>query len=232
MGKVHMTAVETTSSSVAAEDADLVESAGKNHSARGGFEIYTAPELQRPPAPEQLTEAELLEQADMFDYSALVDDEHGEDEVRASVADMIRAITPGNIVNFLFNQDGENGMSLVHAWFGPNFPLFRHSHPRMGDCLYYIVAGQAILGSRTLNPGDGFFVPNGMPYKYRAGPEGVEILEFRAGGGIEDAPIIKLHEPSVDAIQRITSAATRLRDDWQDTPARVGETGHSPNSAS
>jgi len=65
-------------------------------------------------------------------------------------------------VNFLFDQGGQTGMSLVHAWFGPNFPLFRHSHPRFGDCLYYIVAGQAILGSQVLNPGDGFFVPNGM----------------------------------------------------------------------
>ena len=58
-------------------------------------------------------------------------------------------------------------MNLVHVWFGPNLPLFRHSHPRYGDCLYYVVAGEIILGRRHLGPGSGFFVPNGMPYKYK-----------------------------------------------------------------
>jgi hypothetical protein len=117
-------------------------------------------------------------------------------------------------------------MSLVHAWFGPHFPLFRHSHPRFGDCLYYIVAGSAVLGSRVLKPGDGFFVPNGMPYKYRAGPEGVEILEFRAGGGIEDGAVLKLHESSVESIERITAAATELHDQWTQPPAHVADTAN------
>jgi hypothetical protein len=189
---------------------------------RDKLTIYTAPELARPPQPDELSDDAVAEMVTYFDYSGLVDAEHPDDDVRDTVADMVRAISPGNIVTYLFNQ-GPDGMSLVHAWFGPHFPLFRHSHPQLGDCLYYIVGGSAILGSRELGPGDGFFVPNGAPYKYRAGPEGVEILEFRAGGGDPDAPILKLHEPGAAALERITDAATALRDQWH-PPTRVGDT--------
>jgi hypothetical protein len=220
-----MTAVDTTSEGAELEEEANATDARRFVSPRGSFELYHAPPLAPPQKPEDLAADQVEEIVDYFDYSELVDDVHTEDEVRASVGDMIRAISPGNIVTPLFEQSGESGMSLIHAWFGPNFPLFRHSHPRFGDCLYYVVAGSAVLGSQVLKPGDGFFVPNGMPYKYRAGPEGVEILEFRAGGGIEGAPVIKLHEPSVDGINRIVDAATQLHDQWQQPPARVADTG-------
>ena len=48
---------------------------------------------------------------------------------------MIESIAPGVSENVLFWQGGDNGMSLVHVRFGPNMPLFRHSHPKNGDCL-------------------------------------------------------------------------------------------------
>jgi hypothetical protein len=220
-----MTTVDTTSEGAELEEEANAVDARRFVSPRGSFELYHAPPLAPPVMPDDLPTDKVDELVDYFDYSELVDDVHSEDEVRASVGDMIRAISPGNIVTPLFDQGGESGMSLVHAWFGPNFPLFRHSHPRFGDCLYYVVAGSAVLGSQVLKPGDGFFVPNGMPYKYRAGPEGVEILEFRAGGGVEGAPIIKLHEPSVDGINRIVDTATQLHDQWQQPPARVNDTG-------
>jgi hypothetical protein len=189
---------------------------------RDKLTLYTAPALPRPPQPDELSDEEVAELVTYFDYSGLVDEEHGDEEVRGKVADMVRAISPGNIVTNLFDQ-GPDGMSLIHAWFGPHFPLFRHSHPQLGDCLYYIVGGSAILGSRVLGPGDGFFVPNGAPYKYRAGPQGVEILEFRAGGGDPDAPILKLHEPAATSLDRIAEAATELRQQW-DPPTRIGDT--------
>ena len=147
-------------------------------------------------------------------------DDHDEQDVRDAIADMARAIAPGSAVTPLFSQQSPEGMSLVHAWFGPNFPLFRHSHPKYGDCLYYIVAGEIVMGSRTLKAGDGFFVPNGAPYRYKAGPDGVEVLEFRAGGGVPDAPGMKLHEKSVDGIRRIADAATAEQPGWQ-APSRI-----------
>jgi hypothetical protein len=70
------------------------------------------------------------------------------------------------------------GFSLAYAWFKSGFPLPRHSHD--SDCLYYVVSGSLLMGEDELKPGDGFFVGADVPYAYIPGPEGVEILEFRA----------------------------------------------------
>ena len=70
------------------------------------------------------------------------------------------------------------GMSLARAWFKSGFPLPRHSHNV--DCLYYITGGSLRMGTEELGVGDGFFVGADVPYAYTAGPEGVELLEFRA----------------------------------------------------
>ena len=70
------------------------------------------------------------------------------------------------------------GMSLAKVWFKSGYPLPRHSHDCA--CLYYITAGSLRLGKEDLGPGDGFFVGMDVPYTYIAGPDGVELLEFRA----------------------------------------------------
>lgn len=207
---------ETTESEL--EPAELAE---RYHSHRGKFAIFQAPEVPRPPSPDAMARADLSGAADGFDYSGLLDD-HEEQEVRDTIGEMARAIGPGAAVTPLFHQPGPDGMSLVHAWFGPHFPLFRHSHPKHGDCLYYVVAGQVIMGSRVLRAGDGFFVPNGMPYKYRAGPDGVEVLEFRAGGGNPDAPSMKLDESSLDSIRRIIDSAKEHQAEWH-APERISD---------
>jgi hypothetical protein len=69
------------------------------------------------------------------------------------------------------------GPSLVWSWFGPDYILPRHSHS--ADCLYYVTRGELRMGNNVLQAGDGFFVPSDAPYAYTAGPDGVEILEFR-----------------------------------------------------
>ena len=84
----------------------------------------------------------------------------------------------GYINKVLFGDPEQGGMSLVRLWYAPFYALPRHSHD--ADCLYYVVAGEAHLGSRVLVAGDGFFVPAGAPYAYSAGPDGVEVLEFRS----------------------------------------------------
>lgn len=80
----------------------------------------------------------------------------------------------GNIVKELFSMPG---MSLTYAWFKSGFPLPLHTHN--ADCVYYIVAGSLKLGTEELGPGDGFFVGRNVPYTYKPGPNGVEVLEFR-----------------------------------------------------
>ena len=71
----------------------------------------------------------------------------------------------------------EGGFCLLYLFFKPNFPLFRHRHE--SDCLYVVLSGAVLMGSRTLRAGDCFFVPALAPYSYTAGPEGVEVLEIR-----------------------------------------------------
>lgn len=70
------------------------------------------------------------------------------------------------------------GFSLTYVWFKSGFPLPRHSHNV--DCLYYIVGGSLKIGHEELGVGDGFFVGRDVPYRYKPGAAGVEVLEFRA----------------------------------------------------
>ncbi len=68
-------------------------------------------------------------------------------------------------------------MSLLHVWFKSGYVLPFHSHST--DCLYYVMGGELRMGSHVLRKGDGMFVPADHGYGYEAGPEGVELLEFR-----------------------------------------------------
>lgn len=89
---------------------------------------------------------------------------------------MTWALSGGHVVKVLFQQ-GDDGMSLVWSWFAAGYPLPRHSHD--ADCLYFVVSGEAHMGNRRIPAGGGFFVPAGAPYAYAAGPDGIQILEFR-----------------------------------------------------
>ncbi len=80
----------------------------------------------------------------------------------------------GDEVKVLVNLPG---FSLTHVWFKKDYPLPLHSHDV--DCLYYIIAGSIKLGTETLGERDSFFIPAGVPYTYRPGPNGAELLEFR-----------------------------------------------------
>ena len=188
-------------------------------SERGPFEIFANPTMT-PPFPSEAVDVDKV--ADGFEYGALAE-KYGEEPVRQKIGEMVKAFSPGVSTTPLFVQRTSGGMSLIHVWFGPNFPLFRHSHPAFGDCLNYVVAGEITMGKRRLGPGSGFFVPNGMPYKYTAGPAGVELLEFRAGGGEKGAPGMKLDEHSLDSIQRIIDGAIEHQHTWE-VPKRIGDT--------
>ena len=203
------------------KDTEVVEGA-THESERGKFQIFTAPAIRRPVSADHATDDDMSAALALMDYSGLLGP-NSEDEVRATVTDMLRALVPGSAVTVLFGQRGPKGMSLGHAWFGPNLPLYRHSHPKFGDCLYYVLAGEIMLGRQVLKPGDGFFVPNGMPYKYRAGPDGCEVLEFRAGGGIKGAPHTRIDEASLDALKRVAEMCRANHHRWARPPVVVSD---------
>lgn len=77
----------------------------------------------------------------------------------------------------LFKEPGDTGMSLTYVWFKSHYILPRHSHD--SDCLYYVMAGELSIGKQVLRKGDGMFIPAAAGYSYQAGPQGVEVLEFR-----------------------------------------------------
>ena len=186
-------------------------------SERGPFKINENPAINTPTLSDKLNEDHV---AKAFDYSVMAE-KYGEDTVREKVVEMAKSFSEGTNTTLLFGQGGPNGMSLAHVWFGANFSLFRHSHPQYGDCLYYMIAGEISLGKRKLGPGSTFFLPNGMPYKYTAGPAGVELLEFWAGGGVKDAPGLSLDELSLDALDKLIEGYKANKDKWQQ-PEKIG----------
>jgi quercetin dioxygenase-like cupin family protein len=122
-----------------------------------------------------------LQEAAMSTGRSHVDDEPIEDFFSEVIMTNFASSVP-------YRQDGRDGMSLVRLDFPPGAMLPRHSHS--ADCLYYIVSGGIVLGKRELGPGDGFYVPAEQPYGYRAGAEGVELLEFRQSTAFDT----KFHE--------------------------------------
>jgi mannose-6-phosphate isomerase-like protein (cupin superfamily) len=69
------------------------------------------------------------------------------------------------------------GFAIAHVWFKKGYPLPLHSHD--ADCMYYIIAGGLRIGTEDLGPRDCFFIPAGVPYTYKPGSDGVELLEIR-----------------------------------------------------
>lgn len=99
------------------------------------------------------------------------------DDVAGMTAAMDAGLANGAISRLVM-ADEATGMSLTHAAFKAGFVLPRHSHD--ADCAYYVIAGEAHLGGAVLKAGDAFVVPADHLYSYRAGPAGVEVMEFRS----------------------------------------------------
>ena len=119
----------------------------------------------------------------------------------------------GSKTKVLFKGDGEDGFRLVYAHFLPGFKLPRHSHS--ADCLYYVISGEAHMGNRVLRAGDGFFVRADQPYAYEAGPDGVEVLEFRTKTSID----MKIFDRTVERWKPIIEAAEANHDTWLAMPS-------------
>ncbi len=105
------------------------------------------------------------------------------------------------------------GFSLTHVWFKKDYPLPLHSHD--ADCLYYIIAGSLRLGTEELGPRDSFFIPADVPYTYRPGPDGVEVLEIRQATHFNFVNLAK----GAAFWDKAAEIAARSREEWK-TAAR------------
>ena len=70
--------------------------------------------------------------AENWDISRLLDDCDNKEKICEMLGEMLELAASGSSEHRLQMQEGENGMRLAHVWFGPNFHLFRHSHPLRG----------------------------------------------------------------------------------------------------
>jgi hypothetical protein len=117
----------------------------------------------------------------------------------------------GSAGGILFSDpEGTEESCLNVSWLrlGANYHLPRHSHT--SDCLYYVTDGEIRLGNKAVHAGEGFFVPEGAPYTYMAGPDGAEILEFRGTARPIGTQIL---EKDWD---RILETSRASRDRWQE----------------
>lgn len=142
-------------------------------------------------------------------------------EVLAGLNKLYEAgVSDGYSSRVLFESADTNGFSLIYAWFKGNFPLTAHLHN--ADCLYFVIGGELTLGkgvgSEIVRVGDGFFVPAGHMYGYTAGPEGVEILEFRSVSKFNIE--YKSQPPSAWAALAAIIAANRCRWKTEAPPER------------
>jgi quercetin dioxygenase-like cupin family protein len=134
-----------------------------------------------------------------------------DEQVAVGAPDIYMDSAPGTDVRVVVRQTTEEGgFSILRVWFKADYPVPRHTHD--ADCLYYVVAGSAILGSQTLRPGDGFFIPAGAPYAYDAGPEGVELLEIRHAAWQFD---IQMLEANAGKWAAIAETIATHREAWE-----------------
>jgi quercetin dioxygenase-like cupin family protein len=137
--------------------------------------------------------------------------------VAERIGEHLGAFLDGSELHVLYGRPDDAGSpSLVHVWFKPNYPLPRHTHDV--DCLYYVVSGSAVMGSQVLHAGDGFFVPADAPYQYSAGPDGVEVLEFRNARSFD----IKVTEDDPERWDAMIATAKGQRDEWQGLASPLG----------
>lgn len=132
------------------------------------------------------------------------------DVQRAGMDKLVAAgFMDGDEVKVLCNLPG---FSLTHVWFKKDYPLPLHSHD--ADCLYYIIAGSIRLGTETLGPRDSFFIPADVPYAYKPGPDGVEVLEIRQATSFN---FVNLAKGAAFWDKAAQTAADR-REEWKVAP--------------
>jgi mannose-6-phosphate isomerase-like protein (cupin superfamily) len=72
----------------------------------------------------------------------------------------------------------ETAPQLVELRMHPHEVIELHCHDE--DEIMYILSGEMLLGNRKVGPGATVTIGGGVFYGFKAGPEGVHFLNFRA----------------------------------------------------
>ncbi len=140
----------------------------------------------------------------------------GADDVAGMGAAMAAGLADG-ATSRLVMADEATGMSLTYARFKAGFLLPRHSHD--AHCAYYVISGEAHLGGAVLKAGDAFVVPADAFYSYSAGPDGVEVMEFRAATEFH----FRFGGNDPGFWSQVLAATTAHAEAWKETPATTAE---------
>jgi mannose-6-phosphate isomerase-like protein (cupin superfamily) len=92
-----------------------------------------------------------------------------------------RAIMPdgGPASAYKIREPGtDKAPQLVELRMHPHEEVELHCHDE--DEIMYVLSGEMLIGSRTVGPGASIFIGGGVFYGFKAGPEGVHFLNFRA----------------------------------------------------
>lgn len=77
----------------------------------------------------------------------------------------------------IFHEGSDSAPQLFESQLLPNAVAAVHTHEE--DEIVYILGGEMLLGKRSLKRGASLFIPASTPYGFRAGPEGLQFLNFR-----------------------------------------------------
>lgn len=80
-----------------------------------------------------------------------------------------------------------------------------------------MLSGEIHMGTRVLGKGDGFFIVAGAPYAYTAGPDGVEVLEFRSATAFD----MKITDQTPERWRPIMESAIANQEIWAATRPAV-----------
>jgi quercetin dioxygenase-like cupin family protein len=88
-------------------------------------------------------------------------------------------LDPGELASTIALHDpgGPTEPELIELRLEPGALIVPHSHD--GPEIFYVAAGEILVGQRRLEAGSSLTVPAGCGYSFRAGPEGARLVEFR-----------------------------------------------------
>ena len=80
---------------------------------------------------------------------------------------------------FAIHEPGdERNPQLFEVSYEPDGSVDIHSHDE--DEIIYILEGEMHFGNKVLRPGSSVFIAGGSYYGFKAGPEGLRFINFRA----------------------------------------------------
>jgi len=110
--------------------------------------------------------------SDQIPWSRPMEDERVSEEQRGKLKRGERS------TEFRMREAGTaDSLQLVEIRYQPDSEIQLHSHD--ADEIIYILEGSMKIGNRTVGPGASLFIAGGTFYGFRAGPDGLHILNFR-----------------------------------------------------